>query len=74
MLCILATNLSYTVFLTTTIFTTLLSFAKSLGTGVNLSISSLSISTSVFKLAKFDFSAKLLTSTCDTCFKSVFVA
>ena len=63
MLFTLATNLSYTVFLTTSFFTTLLSFAKSLGTGVNLSISSLS--TSVFKLPKFDFSAKLLTSVCD---------
>ena len=62
----LATNLSYSVFLTTSFFTTLLSFAKSLGTGVNLSISNLS--TSVFKLAKFDFSAKLLTSLCDTFF------
>ena len=72
MLFTLATNLSYTLFLTTSFFTTLLSFAKSLGTGVNLSISSLS--TSVFKLAKFDFSAKLLTSICDIFFKSVFVA
>ena len=62
----LATNLSYSVFLTT-----LLSLAKSLGTGVNLSISSLS--TSVFKLAKFNFSAKLLASTCDIFFKSVLV-
>ena len=72
MLFTLATNLSYTVFLTTSFFTTLLRFAKSLGTGVNLSISYLS--TSVFKLAKFDFSAKVLTSTCNTFFKSVFVA
>ena len=72
MLFTLATNLSYTVFLTTSFFTTLLSFAKSLGTCVNLSISNLS--TSVFKLAKFHFSAKLLTSTCDTFLKSVFVA
>ena len=63
MLFTLATNLSYTVFLTTSFFTTVLSLAKSLGTGVNLSISSLS--TSVFKLVKFDFSAKLLASTCD---------
>ena len=47
-------------------------FAKSLGTGVNLSISSSPMS--VFKLVKFDFSAKLLTSSCDTFFKSVFVA
>ena len=54
------------------IFTTLLSLAKSLGKGVNLSISSLS--TSVFKSAKFYFSAKLLRSTCDTFLKSVSVA
>ena len=72
MLFTLATNLSYSVFLTTSFFTILLSLAKSLGTGLNLSISSLS--TSVFKLAKFDFSAKLLTSRCDIFFKSVFVA
>ena len=45
------------------IFTTLLSLAKSLGTGANLSISS--FPTLVFKLAKLDFSVKLLTSTCD---------
>ena len=60
MLFTLATNLSYTVFLTTSLFTTLLSFARSLGTGVNLSIASLC--TSDFKLTKFDFSAKLLAS------------
>ena len=71
------TNLLYSVILTTSFFTTLLNLAKSLGTGVNLSISAKSLgtgvnlsisnlSTSVFKLAKFDFSAKLLTSTCDT--------
>ena len=54
----------------TSFLTTLLSFAKSLGTGVNLSISNLP--TSVFKLAKFYFSAKLLTSTCDT-FKICFL-
>ena len=65
MLFILATNLPYSVLLTTS-FTTLLSLAKSLGTDVNSSIFSLSIS--VFKLVKFDFSAKLLTSTCDTFF------
>ena len=59
-------NLSYSVFLTISFFTILLSLAKSLVTGVNLSISSLS--TSAFKLAKFDFSAKLLTSTCDNFF------
>ena len=65
------TTLSYSVFLTTSVFTTLLTFPKSLGTGVNLSISSLS--SSVFRLANFDFTVKLLTSTCDTFFKSVFV-
>ena len=62
MLSTFVTNLSYTVFLTTSVFTTLLSLVKSLRTGVNLSISRLS--TSVFRLTKFDFSAKLLTSTC----------
>ena len=69
MLSTFLTSLSYSVFLTTSFFTTLLSLAKSLGTGVNLSMSSLS--TSVFKLAKFAFSAKLLASTCDVFFKSV---
>ena len=59
MLFTLATYLSYSVFLTASFFTTSLSLLKSTGTGANLSISSLS--TSVFKLAKFDFSAKLLT-------------
>ena len=58
----LATNLSYTVFLTTSFFTTSLSLLKSTGTGANLSISNLSI----FKLAKFDFNAKLEVSTCVT--------
>ena len=53
----LATSLSYTVFLTTSFFTTSLNLLKSTGTGTNLSISNLS--TSVFKLAKFDFNAKL---------------
>ena len=60
------TNLLYSVFLTTSFYTTLLNLAKSLGTGFNLSISNLS--TSVFKLAKFVFDAKLLTSTCVTFF------
>ena len=45
------TNLSYTVFITTSFFTTLLSLAKSLGTGTNFAMSNLS--TSVFKLARF---------------------
>ena len=47
----LATNLSYTSFLTTSLFTTSLSLIKSIGTDADLSISNLS--TSVFKLAKF---------------------
>ena len=72
MLFTIATNLSYTVFLAASFFTTLLSLAKSLGTGVNSPISNLS--TSVFKLAKLDFSAKLLTSICVAFFKSDFVA
>ena len=72
MLSTFVTNLLYSIFWTTSFFTALLSFGTSLGTGVNLSISYLS--TSVFKLGKFDFSAKLLTSTCDTFLKSVFVA
>ena len=45
-----ATNLSYTVFLTTSFFTTVLSLLKSAGTVANLSIPNLS--TSVFKLDK----------------------
>ena len=43
-----ATNLSYTVFLTTSFFTTLLNLLKSVGTGTSLSMSDLS--TSVFTL------------------------
>ena len=70
MLFTLASNFPNTVFLTTSLFTALLSLAKLLGTGVNLSISNLSAS--IFKLAKFDFSAKLLISACDIFFKSVF--
>ena len=61
MLFTLATNLSFSVLLTATVFITLRSSDKSLGSGVNLSVYSLS--TSVFKLAKFYFSAKLLAST-----------
>ena len=72
MLFTLATNLPYTVFLTTSFFTTLLSLAKLLGTGTNLL--KFSLSTPVFRVTKFDFSAKLLTSTCVPFFKSVFVA
>ena len=66
------TNLLYSIFLTTSFLTTLLNLARSTGTVFNFLASILS--TSVFKLAKFDFSTKLLTSTCDTFFKSVFVA
>ena len=53
----LATNLSYTVFLTTSFLITSLNLLKSTGTGANLSISNLC--TSVFKLANFDFNAKI---------------
>ena len=52
-----ATNLSNTAFLTTSFFTTSLNLLKSTGTGANFSMSNLS--TSVFRLAKFVFSAKL---------------
>ena len=53
-------------------FTTSLSLLKSTGTGTNLSISNLS--TSVFKLAKFVFNAKLEASTCEIFLISVFAA
>ena len=66
-----AANLSYTVFLTT-FFTTSLSLLKSTGTGANLSMSNLS--TSVFKLAKFVFNAKLEVSTSVMFYRPVFVA
>ena len=62
MLFTFASNLSKTAFLTTSFFTTWLNLLKSTGTGANLSISSLS--TSVFRLAKCVFSAKLEVSTC----------
>ena len=52
-----ATNLLYTVFLTTLFFTTSLTLLKSTGTGANLPMSNLT--TSVFRLAKFLFSANL---------------
>ena len=69
----------YSVFLMTSFSTTSLNVFKSVGTGANLSISNLSalvfnllnlffklpnLSTSVFKLAKFVFNAKLEVSTC----------
>ena len=56
-----AANLLYTVFLATSFFTTSLSLLKLTGTGANLSMSNLS--SSVFRLAKFVFSAKLEVST-----------
>ena len=62
MLSILATNLSYSFFFTTLFFTTD-NLLKYKGTGTNLSISSLS--TLVFRLAKFDFSPKVLILICD---------
>ena len=57
MLFTFAANLSDRVFLTKSFFTTSLSLLELTGPGINLSMSSLS--TSVFKLAKFVFSAKL---------------
>ena len=51
MLSTFLTNLLHSAFLSTSFFTTLLSLAKSSGTGVNFATSSLSIS--VFKLARF---------------------
>ena len=64
MLSSFVTNLLYSVFLTTSFVTASENLLKSTGMATSLSISNLS--TSVFKLAKFDFSAKLLTRTCDT--------
>ena len=58
-----ATNLSCTVFLTTSFFTTSLNLLKSTGTGANLSMSNLL--TSVFRLAKLVLSAKLEVSMCE---------
>ena len=72
MLFTLATDLSYTAFLTTSFFTASLSLLKSTGMGANLSISNLL--TSVFKLAKFVFNAKLEVSTCEIFLISAFVA
>ena len=68
----LATNLSFTVFLTTSLFTTLLNLLKSTGTVFNFSISILS--TSAFKLAKFGFSSILEVSIPVAFFKSDFVS
>ena len=68
----LVTNLSYTVFLTTSFFTTLLNLLKSTGTVTNLSMSNLS--TSVFKPAKFVFNANPEVSTCAIFLTSAFLA
>ena len=68
----LTTNSSYTSFLTTSFFTTLLNLLKSVGMGFNLSISNLS--TLVFKLTKFVFNAKLEVSACEIFLVSAFVA
>ena len=68
----LVTNLSYTVFLTLSFFTTSLSLLKSTGTGINSSISN--SSTSAFKLAKSDFAASLVVAIHVACFKSAFDA
>ena len=56
-----ATNLLCTGFLTKSFFTTSLNLLKSTGIGTNLSMSNLS--TSVFKLVKLVFNAKLEVST-----------
>ena len=68
----LATNLSYTVFLTTSFLTTLLSLLKSAETVFNLSTSILF--TSVFKLTKSNFATNLEVSILVAFFKSAFVA
>ena len=59
-------------FLTTSFLTASLNLLKSTGTGSNLSMSDLS--TSVIRVAKSVFSAKLEVSSCVTFFRSVFVA
>ena len=58
---IFATYSSYTAFLTTSLFTTLLCLLKSTGTVFNLSIYILSIS--AINLAEFDFDVRLEAST-----------
>ena len=68
----LSPKLLYTSFLTTSFFTTSLNLLKSKETGANLSTSNLS--TSVFKLAKFVFNAKLEVSTCEILLIFAFVA
>ena len=68
----LATNLSCTVFLTTSFFTTPVSLLRSTATGTNLSMSN--SSTSVFRLAKFAFNAQLELSAYELFLISAFVA
>ena len=68
----LVTNLFYTSFLTTSVFTTSLNLVKSTGIGINLSMSNLS--TSVFKPDELVYNAKLEVSTCEIFLISVFVA
>ena len=68
----LATNLSYTVFLTTSLFTALLNLLKSTGTVFNLS--TYKLSTLAFKFAKFDFSANFEVSIPVAFFQSALVA
>ena len=72
MLFTFSTNYHRQLFFTTYLFTTSLSLLKSTGAGTNLSIPNLS--TSIFKLANFDFSAKLEVSTCEIFLISAFVA
>ena len=67
-----ATNLLYAVFLTTSFSTTSFNLLKPTKIGTNLSMSNLS--TSVFRLAKFVFSAKLKVSICEIFLMFVFVA
>ena len=66
---LIPTNLSHTVFLTTSFFTTSLSLLESTGTGANLSMSNLW--TLIFKLAKFLFAVSgfMLFCTCAICKK-----
>ena len=66
------TNLSYTVALTISLFTTLLSVRKSAEPVFILSITILS--THAFKLAQPDFAAKFDVSTAAALFRSTFVA
>ena len=68
----LVTNLSYTVFLTTSLSTTLLILYRSIGPVFSLPVSILSIKG--FKQANFNFAAKLDVSASLAFLKSDFVA